>query len=56
MTLREALEGVNDSLWSDGHVSIRPIQPEADLIYATVDCQLTEAQRDLVNPQVAGKG
>ncbi len=50
MTLREALEGVNDSLWSDGHVSIRPIRTEADLIYATVDCQLTEAQRDLVNP------
>ena len=50
MTLREALEGVNDSLWSDGQVSIRPIQTEADLIYATVDCQLTEAQRDLVNP------
>ncbi len=50
MTLREALEGLNDSLWSDGQVSIRPIQTEADLIYATVDCQLTEAQRDLVNP------
>jgi diamine N-acetyltransferase len=50
MTLREALEGVNDSLWSDGQVSIRPIQTEADLIYANVDCQLTEAQRDLVNP------
>ena len=50
MTLREALEGVNGSLWSDGQVSIRPIQTEADLIYATVDCQLTEAQRDLVNP------
>ena len=50
MTLREALEGVNDSLWSDGQVSIRPIQTEADLIYAAMDCQLTEAQRDLVNP------
>ncbi len=50
MTLRETLEGVNDSLWSDGQVSIRPIRTEADLIYATVDCQLTEAQRDLVNP------
>ena len=50
MTLREALEGVNGSLWSDGQVSIRPIQTEADLIYAAMDCQLTEAQRDLVNP------
>ncbi len=50
MTLREALEGVNGSLWSDGQVSIRPIKTEADLIYATMDCQLTEAQRDLVNP------
>lgn len=50
MTLRKALEGVNGSLWSDGLVSIRPIQTEADLIYATVDCQLTETQRDLVNP------
>lgn len=50
MTLRKALEGVNGSLWSDGQVSIRPIKTEADLIYATMDCQLTEAQRDLVNP------
>ncbi len=50
MTLREALEGVSETMWSDGQVSIRPIRTEADLIYATMDCQLTEEQKDLVNP------
>ena len=50
MTLREALQQVQEADWSDGQVSIRPLTTEADLVYATMDCQLTEAQQDLVNP------
>lgn len=50
MTLRQALAGLSPEVWTEGPVSIRPLRTEADLIYATTDCQLTEEQQDLVNP------
>lgn len=50
MGLRTALESIDGALWSDGHVCFRPIETEADLFYATYECELTEEQRELVNP------
>ena len=50
MSLRAALEQLGPDLWADGQVSIRPLRTEADMVYATMDCQLTAEQQDLVNP------
>lgn len=50
MSLRSALECVDRALWSDGHVCIKPMETQDDLIYAGSDCRLTEEQKELVNP------
>lgn len=50
MSLRTDLEKLAEDHWQSIRVQIRPLLTESDLIYATYDCQLTDAQRDLVNP------
>lgn len=50
MSLRADLEKLADEFWQNTHVKIRPLSTESDLIYATYDCQLTDEQKELVNP------
>ena len=50
MSLRNALEKLADTYWQNAKAKIRPILTEDDLIYAMYDCQLTDEQKELVNP------
>lgn len=50
MSLRTDLEKLSDGHWQNEYVKIKPLTTEADLIYAGFDCQLTGAQKTLVNP------
>lgn len=50
MSLRADLEKIADDCWKNQYVEIRPLSTETDLIYAGYDCQLTDSQKDLVNP------
>ncbi len=50
MSLRTDLEKLPDGYWQNTHVKIRPLSTEPDLIYAAYDCQLTDEQKELVNP------
>ena len=50
MSLRTDLLGLPPACWQNDLVTIRPITTEADLIYAAFDCQLTDEQKELVNP------
>ena len=50
MSLRADLEKLSDEHWQNTYVRIKPLTTEADLIYAGFDCQLTDAQKELVNP------
>lgn len=50
MSLREELEQLPEEHWQNEYVKIKPLTTEADLIYAGFDCQLTDAQKELVNP------
>jgi len=50
MSLREDLQKLNREMWTDGSVSIRPVETEEDLVYAVFECRLTEEQQELVNP------
>lgn len=50
MSLRADLEKLTDQYWQNDYVKIRPLLTESDLIYAGYECQLTDEQKDLVNP------
>lgn len=50
MGVRTDLGTVGNELWSNTHVSIRPLKTESDLIYTAYDCQLDDKQKELVNP------
>ena len=50
MSLRTDLERLAAVYWQNAHIKIRPIATESDLIYAGYDCQLTDEQKELVNP------
>lgn len=50
MSLRADLEKLPAHCWQNEFVKIRPLKTEADLIYAVCDCQLSEAQKEWVNP------
>lgn len=50
MSLRTDLMSLPTACWQNELVIIRPITTEADLIYATLDCRLTDEQKELVNP------
>jgi diamine N-acetyltransferase len=50
MSLRSDLEKLAYEHWCNDHVKIKPISTQDDLIYAGYYCQLTEEQKELVNP------
>ncbi len=50
MGLRSALKTVENKSWSNARVHIKPLETEADLIYAACECELAEEQKELVNP------
>ena len=50
ISLRTALERMEEDLWSNERVCFRPLRTEADLIYATMECHLPKEQEDMVNP------
>lgn len=50
MSVRSALETVENRLWSNARVTIRPLKTEDDLIYAAYECQLDDGQKEFVNP------
>ena len=50
MSLRTDLEKLADEHWQNTYVKIKPLSTMSDVIYAGCDCQLTDEQKDLVNP------
>ncbi len=50
MSLRDDLLKVTSEYWENEHVKIKPLETEADLIYAAHECELTDEQRELVSP------
>ncbi|MBQ2305818.1 MAG: GNAT family N-acetyltransferase [Firmicutes bacterium] len=50
MSIRTDLECIADTPWLNDRVCIEPIKTQDDLGYALFDCQLTEEQKELVNP------
>ena len=52
MGVRADLGTVGNELWSNTHVSIRPLKTESDLIYAAYDCQLDDKQKELRQAQL----
>lgn len=50
MSLREELEQLSNEHWQNEQVQIRPVLTQHDLIYAACGCQLTEEQKEFVNP------
>ncbi len=50
MPLRTDLERVAPDRWKNERVKIKPLETEADLIYAAHECELTDEQRELVSP------
>ena len=50
MSLRTDIKKIAFECWENTHVKIKPLSTEADLIYAGYDCQLTDEQKELVNP------
>ena len=50
MSLRESLGKLDSVLWQNERVRFKALSTEADLIYAAYDCQLTDEQKELVNP------
>ena len=50
MSLRTELEKIEKDRLQNGRVRIRPIETEADVIYAVCECRLSDEQKELVNP------
>lgn len=50
MSLRSDLLRVAPKYWENEHVKIKPLETEADLIYAAHECELTDEQREHVSP------
>jgi len=50
MPIRTDLERVVNERWFDDRVCIKPMKTQDDLVYALFECQLTEEQKELVNP------
>ena len=50
MALRKELKAIDAACWGSSRVRFRPLETEEDLIYACYVCQLTDEQRELVNP------
>jgi len=50
LAFSETLRRLPEDRFSNDTVSFRLIQSERDLAYAVIECELTDAQRELVNP------
>ena len=50
MALRKELKAIDAACWGNSRVRFRPLETEEDLIYACYTCQLTDEQREQVNP------
>lgn len=50
MSLRTSLDALPAEKWENDMVYFKKIQSEDDLVYATIECELEEFQRDFVNP------
>ncbi len=50
MSFRSNLEKLEKDLWTNGAVSFKPLKTLDDLIYVTYDCQLTDEQKDMIEP------
>lgn len=50
MSLRTSLDALPAEKWKNDMVYFKKIQSEDDLVYATIECELEEFQRDFVNP------
>lgn len=50
MSLRTDLEKLTNEHWLNEYIKIKPISTMSDVIYAGCDCQLTDEQKELVNP------
>lgn len=50
MCLREDLQKVAGEGWQNQYVKIKPLLTEEQLIYAGFECEITESQKQLVNP------
>ena len=50
LTLHKSLDRLPPEAFQGDGISFRPIRTDADLSYAIFDCQLTEEQKELVNP------
>lgn len=50
MGLRTDLKNTDRNVWTDGRVTIKPIESEEELVYAVFFCELREEQKEFVNP------
>lgn len=50
MSIRTALDALDGALWTDGGVYITPLKTQDDVIYACCECELSDEQKELVNP------
>lgn len=50
MSLKTELDRLDDTLWQGDGVYIKPIETQEELAYAIFACQLSEEQKELVNP------
>lgn len=50
MSFRTDLEKLAAEHWQNEAVKIKPLSTMSEVIYAGCDCQLTEEQKDFVNP------
>ena len=50
MGLRTDLKNTDRNVWTDGRVTIKPIETEEELAYAVFFCELREEQKEFVNP------
>ena len=50
MGIRTDLEKVSRDIWSDGILTIRPVETEEDIVCAVDGLRLREGQEELVNP------
>ncbi len=50
MGLRTNLKNTDRNVWTDGRVTIKPIETEEELAYAVFFCELKEEQKEFVNP------
>ena len=50
MSIRKNIEALNEKIWQNDLVSIKPLETEKELIYIGYECTLSESQKEMVNP------